>query len=94
MSTCYDSFVHALLLQLLLSNTSEKVLVICFTNHALDSFMEALEAGGSTSMVRIGGKCQSDSLVKYQLREIEVSALRCMAVRCLLHSSYYMITVT
>jgi hypothetical protein len=38
--------------------------------------MEALEAGGITSMVRIGGKCQSDTLLKYQLREIEDSVWR------------------
>jgi hypothetical protein len=72
---CCTLLFCALLLQLLLSNTSEKVLVICYTNHALDSFMEALETGGITSMVRIGEKCQSDIVLKYKLRELLVSAL-------------------
>ena len=39
-------------------STSEKILVVCFTNHALDQFLEDLMDIGipSTAMVRLGGK--------------------------------------
>lgn len=32
------------------------VLIICFTNHALDQFLEGLVAAGLTSLVRVGGR--------------------------------------
>jgi hypothetical protein len=44
--------------------TSQKILVVCFTNHALDQFLEDLLDIGipSSAMVRLGGK--STSLTK------------------------------
>jgi hypothetical protein len=62
-------------LQLLVANTSLKILNICYTNHALDAFLEDLEAGGITDIVRIGGKSKSDKMEKYQLRELTVSTV-------------------
>ncbi len=32
------------------------VLIVCFTNHALDQFLEGLLAAGLTDMVRVGGR--------------------------------------
>lgn len=32
------------------------VLIVCFTNHALDQFLEGLVAAGLTSLVRVGGR--------------------------------------
>ena len=32
------------------------VLILCFTNHALDQFLEGLLAAGLTDMVRVGGR--------------------------------------
>jgi hypothetical protein len=61
------------LLQLLVAYTSLKILNICYTNHALDAFLEGLEADGITDIVRIGGKTQSTKMHKYQLRELAVS---------------------
>lgn len=39
--------------------TSQVILVVCFTNHALDQFTEDLLDNGipSTSIIRLGGKC-------------------------------------
>ena len=53
------SFIGALLSKILHDQTSETILVICFTNHALDQFLEdLLDIGISPeSIVRLGSKC-------------------------------------
>ncbi|KFZ16933.1 hypothetical protein V502_04820, partial [Pseudogymnoascus sp. VKM F-4520 (FW-2644)] len=52
------SFIGALIARVLHEYTSQVVLVVCFTNHALDQFLEDLMDIGipSSSMVRLGGK--------------------------------------
>ncbi len=52
------SFIGALLAKALHDHTKENILVICYTNHALDQFLEDLMAIGipSSSMVRLGSK--------------------------------------
>ena len=66
------TFIGCYLAQVLLATTTEKILCVCYTNHALDAFLEDLLAVNITDMVRIGGKSQSDKLQPYQLRELEV----------------------
>ncbi|XP_064640667.1 NFX1-type zinc finger-containing protein 1-like [Lineus longissimus] len=48
------------------------IMVICFTNHALDQFLEGvLELQmQKPSLVRIGGRCKTESLAKYNLKEL------------------------
>ncbi|TFK48386.1 P-loop containing nucleoside triphosphate hydrolase protein [Heliocybe sulcata] len=55
------SFLGALLAKIIHDHTSKTVLVVCFTNHALDQFLEDLLAIGipSDSMIRLGGKSTS-----------------------------------
>ena len=52
------SFIGALLAKVLHDQTDSKILVCCYTNHALDQFLEDLMKIGipSSSMVRLGGK--------------------------------------
>ncbi|KAK1223907.1 hypothetical protein PQX77_013213 [Marasmius sp. AFHP31] len=52
------SFIGALLAKILHDNTDQKLLVVCYTNHALDQFLEDLLDIGipSDSIVRLGGK--------------------------------------
>ncbi|KAH7098449.1 P-loop containing nucleoside triphosphate hydrolase protein [Auriculariales sp. MPI-PUGE-AT-0066] len=52
------SFVGALSAKVLFEQTSLKILVCCYTNHALDQFMEDLLDNNipPSSMVRLGGK--------------------------------------
>ncbi|SMR53285.1 unnamed protein product [Zymoseptoria tritici ST99CH_3D1] len=52
------SFVGALLAKALHDNTSENILVVCYTNHALDQFLEDLMDIGipNSSIVRLGSK--------------------------------------
>lgn len=50
------SFIGALLAKALHDNTEQKILVVCYTNHALDQFLEDLTNIGipRSSMVRLG----------------------------------------
>lgn len=52
------SFIGALLTQAMVKHTSERMLVICYTNHALDQFLEDLLDIGIPAdyMVRLGAK--------------------------------------
>lgn len=43
------------------------LLVVCFTNHALDSFLEALLDVGINEIVRVGGKGKSTRLEPYNM---------------------------
>ncbi|KAK4501494.1 hypothetical protein PRZ48_007303 [Zasmidium cellare] len=52
------SFIGALLAKALHNDTSESILVLCYTNHALDQFLEDLLSIGipSADIVRLGSK--------------------------------------
>ncbi|KAF8321989.1 P-loop containing nucleoside triphosphate hydrolase protein [Cantharellus anzutake] len=52
------SFIGALLAKALYTYTKERILVVCYTNHALDQFLEDLMKIGipSEQIVRLGGK--------------------------------------
>ncbi|KAI0076548.1 P-loop containing nucleoside triphosphate hydrolase protein [Panus rudis PR-1116 ss-1] len=52
------SFIGALLAKILHDHTAQTILVVCYTNHALDQFLtDLLDIGiPSTSVVRLGGK--------------------------------------
>ena len=51
-------------------NTDESILAVCYTNHALDSFLEDLYDAGERRIVRIGGRSKSDKLKGFNLREL------------------------
>ncbi|KAF8578762.1 P-loop containing nucleoside triphosphate hydrolase protein [Ramaria rubella] len=55
------SFIAALLAKVLHDSGSQRILVVCYTNHALDQFLEDLLDIGipQTSIVRLGGKATS-----------------------------------
>ncbi|KAF8877918.1 P-loop containing nucleoside triphosphate hydrolase protein [Infundibulicybe gibba] len=55
------SFIGALLAKVLHDTTNKTILVVCYTNHALDQFLEDLLTIGipASSMVRLGGKSTS-----------------------------------
>ncbi|XP_048478338.1 NFX1-type zinc finger-containing protein 1 isoform X3 [Plutella xylostella] len=46
-----------------------KLLLICFTNHALDQFLEAI-SNVTDSIVRVGGQSKCESLDKYNLSKL------------------------
>ncbi|GIL57516.1 hypothetical protein Vafri_12731, partial [Volvox africanus] len=51
------------------------LLVVCFTNHALDSFLEGLlDSKVTSSIVRVGGSSRSAKLEPYNLRNLQGNA--------------------
>ncbi len=67
------SFIGVLLAELFVPSTDHIILVVTFTNHALDDFLESLLDKGITKIVRIGGRSRSDRLSEYNLRELDRS---------------------
>ena len=61
--------------------TKSPILVMCFTNHALDQFLEGIlecplykdKAGAEESLklVRIGGRCKSEKVSRFNLRNMK-----------------------
>eukprot|EP00536_Pseudo-nitzschia_multiseries_P007577 jgi/Psemu1/195979/e_gw1.180.79.1 len=64
------TFIGGLIARILLTNSLEKILCVCYTNHALDQFLEHLIDAGETSIVRLGARTKSDKIEKYQLRSL------------------------
>jgi len=64
------TFVGSLIAQVIRQNTDESILVICYTNHALDQFLEYMLRLGEEKLVRIGGRTRSENLKKYELKSL------------------------
>lgn len=45
----------------------QNVMVVCFTNHALDQFLLMLESSGVTEMARVGERSRSPQMEKYMM---------------------------
>ena len=77
------TFIGVKIVELLLHNRSlwwdnsakkkSPILMICYTNHALDQFLELIvrECKLSNGVVRVGGRCKSDSLEPFLLRNVK-----------------------
>ncbi|KAM6927491.1 NFX1-type zinc finger-containing protein 1 [Xenentodon cancila] len=46
------------------------MLVVCYTNHALDQFLEGIHKFQKTGIVRVGGRSASEILKQFNLREL------------------------
>lgn len=55
--------------QIILASTSETILCVCYTNHALDDFLEGLLDGGIRDIVRVGGRSKNERVAEFNLRE-------------------------
>ncbi|XP_078457991.1 NFX1-type zinc finger-containing protein 1 [Lampetra planeri] len=74
------TYVGLKIAQLLLHNAPvwqkgqpSPVLVVCYTNHALDQFLEGI-ARFEKDLVRVGGRSASDVMKKFSLKELRNSA--------------------
>ncbi|KIY98958.1 NFX1-type zinc finger-containing protein 1 [Monoraphidium neglectum] len=54
----------------ILGSSSQKIMCVTYTNHALDQFLEALLDRGVTDIVRVGGRSKSERMKQLQLKEI------------------------
>lgn len=64
------SFIGTLLAEIFLASTDHTILVVTYTNHALDDVLESLLDNGVKKIVRMGGRSRSDRLSEYNLREL------------------------
>ncbi|XP_070552965.1 NFX1-type zinc finger-containing protein 1-like [Ptychodera flava] len=46
------------------------ILVLCYTNHALDQFLEGILAFLHDNIIRIGGRCKSDRVKPFRLKNV------------------------
>ncbi|XP_067324423.1 NFX1-type zinc finger-containing protein 1 [Anolis sagrei] len=49
---------------------SSPILVVCYTNHALDQFLEGIHTFQKQGIVRVGGRSSSEVLKEFTLREL------------------------
>nr|XP_006812408.1 PREDICTED: NFX1-type zinc finger-containing protein 1-like [Saccoglossus kowalevskii] len=47
------------------------ILIVCYTNHALDQFLEGIQKFQKTNLVRIGGRSSSETLKQYNLNYLK-----------------------
>ena len=71
---CGKSFAGSELSLAILAATSQKLLVVCFTNHALDQFMCHLLDRNEQRIVRIGGKSREERLERFSLFNLKRQA--------------------
>ena len=53
-----------------LSSTHRPILVVCYTNHALDQFLEGIHQFHPEGIVRVGGRSQSATMKECSLSEL------------------------
>ena len=63
------SYVGALLAKILMANTVKPIVVVCYTNHSLDTFLESL-MNHTAKIVRIGGRSKSQRLEPFNLGKL------------------------
>ncbi|KAJ8260466.1 hypothetical protein GJAV_G00182490 [Gymnothorax javanicus] len=51
-------------------DVNQPVLVVCYTNHALDQFLEGIHSFLQDGIVRVGGRSNSEVLKRFTLREL------------------------
>ena len=61
------SFAGGEIARAVLGATDETLLVVCFTNHALDQFLNHLLDSGENRIVRIGGRSRDANLERFSL---------------------------
>ena len=47
------------------------ILVVCYTNHALDQFLEGIHQFHPDGIVRVGGRSQSETMKECSLSELK-----------------------
>ena len=62
--------IGVMLSEIILAATECTILCICYTNHALDSFLEGLMSAGVTGIVRMGGQSKSEKLSAFNLSRL------------------------
>uniref|UniRef100_H2Y581 AAA+ ATPase domain-containing protein n=1 Tax=Ciona savignyi TaxID=51511 RepID=H2Y581_CIOSA len=69
------TYIGLKVMRLLLANQEPRIfdpknpiLVVCYTNHALDQFLEGILKFNRSGIIRVGGRCKSKKLEQYTLK--------------------------
>eukprot|EP00057_Strongylocentrotus_purpuratus_P016844 XP_011671318.1 PREDICTED: NFX1-type zinc finger-containing protein 1-like [Strongylocentrotus purpuratus] len=57
-------------------HANRPILLVCYTNHALDQFLEGVATYNSEGIVRVGGRSSSEALKRFNLNSLRSSKLR------------------
>ncbi|KAG0086969.1 hypothetical protein BGZ92_007708 [Podila epicladia] len=86
------TWIGVALMQVLLANKAQSdcgpILCICYTNHALDQFLEHLLDKGINDIVRIGARSKSERLQQYNLHELMLKHDKPFNVQNALRAAY------
>ncbi len=63
------TYIGGIFTNILLQNINSPILVVCYTNHALDQFIEHI-MNYTKKIVRIGGKCSNDKVKEFSIRKL------------------------
>ncbi|XP_071505626.1 NFX1-type zinc finger-containing protein 1-like [Diadema antillarum] len=58
------------------SRSNRPILLVCYTNHALDQFLEGVAEYNCEGIVRVGGRSSSEALKRFNLNSLRSSKLR------------------
>lgn len=53
------------------NKTGGPILVVCFTNHALDQFLEGIHSFHPDGIVRVGGRSKSETIQECSLSKLK-----------------------
>ncbi|CAG8442461.1 13677_t:CDS:10 [Ambispora gerdemannii] len=81
------SYVGVEIVEILITNHIYPILVICYTNHALDQFLEDILERGIDRMVRLGSRSKSERIQQFGIDEIARYCEKSPAARKLLYSA-------
>ncbi|XP_046577632.1 NFX1-type zinc finger-containing protein 1-like [Haliotis rubra] len=86
------TYVGLKIMQVLLENkdnlgSSSGILVVCYTNHALDQFLEGIHKFHPHGIIRVGGRSSSKTLEPYNLKELRMDRRRKKRVRQIVHDN-------
>ena len=68
---------------ILQNNAGWPILVVCYTNHALDQFLEGICKFQDRGIVRIGGGCENETVMRYNLATLRKEKRRPEAAKIL-----------
>lgn len=83
------TYIGLRIVECLLANTSKwPILIVCYTNHALDQFLEGIRKFcKDNELIRIGGKSQCQALEKFNLANIKSAMKSKREVPTFIHRS-------
>lgn len=82
---CGKTFIGLEIVSTLIQNTDAQILVVCYTNHALDQFLTGI-LKCTSDIVRIGNQSKNELLDQFNLRQLNDSIINDKTLRGCLYA--------